>query len=105
MAGLLRVGLRPETVQGDRRRAVPGDQQEPLAGAFMAVLLMGSALAAAAARMTPSNRSSAAAPAISIDGVAALTVAKPADASADPPPRPVKVIGVRERSRGRAARP
>ena len=93
LAGLLRVGLRPETVAGDRRRAVPGDQQEPLAGAFVAVLLMGSALAAAAARMTPSNRSSAAAPAISSDGAAALTVAKPADASADAPPRPVKVIG------------
>ena len=65
LAGLLRVGLRPETVAGDRRRAVPGDQQEPVAGAFVAVLLMGSALAAAAARMTPSNRSAGAAPAIS----------------------------------------
>ena len=47
MANLFEVGLRPETVRGERRSAAPDDQKDPVAGALIAVVLMGSALAAA----------------------------------------------------------
>ena len=102
LAGLLRVGLRPETVEGGRRESTPDDQKEPVAGAFIAVLLMGSALTAAAARLTPSSGSSAAttptataSTATTSNGVAPLKVAEPVEEAQVPAaaPQPVKVIG------------
>ena len=93
MANLFEVGLRPETVRGERRSAAPDDQKEPVAGALIAVVLMGSALAAAAARMVPSSGSS--------NGVAVAPLRAPATSKPVPPveatptqaPRAVKVIG------------
>lgn len=80
MANLFAVGLRPETVRGERRSAAPDDDGKPVAGALIAVVLMGSALAAAAARMAPSGR---------LNG-ATVTPILPREAKEVPePPKPV----------------
>lgn len=55
MSNLFAVGLRPETVRGARPGAAEDEKKEPVAGALIAVVLMGSALAAAAARIAPSG--------------------------------------------------
>jgi DNA invertase Pin-like site-specific DNA recombinase/peptidoglycan hydrolase-like protein with peptidoglycan-binding domain len=95
MANLFAVGLRPETVRGERPEAAEDDENQPVSGALIAVVLMGSALAAAAARMTPSKGSSNGAavaplPAAVPPKRALAAVEAPAPA---PPPAPARVIG------------
>ena len=95
MSNLFAVGLRPETVRGTRPGAAEDEKKEPVAGALIAVVLMGSALAAAAARMTPSNWRSngmAVAPLPAADPPKRALAAVEAPAPA-PLPAPVRVIG------------
>ena len=79
MQNLFAVGLRPETVRGaEPQTATPDtDQKEPVAGALIAVVLMGSALAAAAARIAPSSGRSNRATAAVSDAVAPLPAPEP----------------------------
>jgi DNA invertase Pin-like site-specific DNA recombinase len=83
MANLFEVGLRPETVRGERRTAAPDDNKKPVAGALIAVVLMGSALAAAAARIAPSSGRSNGAT------MAPIQAPTPTAPEAPEPPKPV----------------